>query len=86
MKPSTDQQELLPRVAAIVEQLSGVPAAEVTPDKTFAGDLELDSLCIVEIAFAVQEEIGVDIPEDDLARMSTVGHLVDFAARATGER
>ncbi|GII90695.1 acyl carrier protein [Sinosporangium siamense] len=85
MHIADDEKELLSRIAAIVEKVSGLTAAEVLPDKSFSGDLALDSLSIVEIAFSVQEEVGVEIPEEDLARLITVGDLLDFVRKHAEE-
>lgn len=75
---STKQQEMLSTLSGIVERVAGVPAEKVLPDKSFTDDLALDSLAVVEVAFSMQEETGVEIPEEDLARIRTVQDFLDF--------
>lgn len=62
----------------IVENL-GVEMDEVTMDANLAEDFGADSLDAVEIAMAVEEQLGVKISDEDLAEISTVGDLVKFA-------
>jgi acyl carrier protein len=55
----------------IVEQL-GVDADEVTPEASFTDDLGADSLDIVELVMAFEEEFGIEIPDEDAETISTV--------------
>ena len=48
------EQEILAGLGEIVEEIAGVPADEVTPNKSFVDDLDIDSLSMVEIAVAAQ--------------------------------
>ena len=75
---SAQQEEMLSSLAEIVERVAGVPAEKVLPDKSFTDDLALDSLAVVEVAFSMQEHTGVEIPEEDLARIRTVQDFLDF--------
>ena len=52
--------EILEGLGEIIEEIAGVPAEEVTPSKSFADDLDIDSLSMVEIAVAAQDKFGVD--------------------------
>ena len=72
------EQEILAGLGEIVEEIAGVPAAEVTPDKTFVDDLDIDSLSMVEIAVAAQDKFGVEIPDDELKNLKTVRHVVEY--------
>lgn len=83
-KMSTKQQEMLSNLADIVERVAGVPAERVLPDKSFTDDLALDSLAVVEVAFSMQEQTGVEIPEEDLARIRTVQDFLDFVELSAG--
>jgi acyl carrier protein len=56
----------------IVEQL-GVDEEEVTPDASFVDDLGADSLDVVELVMAFEEEFGVEIPDDAAEKINTVG-------------
>jgi acyl carrier protein len=59
-----------------------VPADQVTPDKTFVDDLDIDSLSMVEIAVAAQDKFGVEIPDDQLKDLKTVQDVVDYVKRS----
>lgn len=56
----------------IVEQL-GVKPEEVTPEASFVDDLGADSLDTVELVMALEEEFGVEIPDEDAEKIQTVG-------------
>ncbi len=56
----------------IVEQL-GVKAEEVTPEASFVDDLGADSLDTVELVMALEEEFGIEIPDEDAEKLKTVG-------------
>ncbi|HEU5160698.1 MAG TPA: acyl carrier protein [Streptosporangiaceae bacterium] len=72
------EQEILTGLGEIIEEIAGVPAAEVTPDKTFVDDLDIDSLSMVEIAVAAQDKFGVEIPDDELKNLKTVKHVIEY--------
>lgn len=61
----------------IVEQLS-VNAEEVTPEAKFLEDLGADSLDIVELVMAFEEEFDLDIPDEDAEKIRTVGDAVNY--------
>ncbi|MGH7864612.1 MAG: acyl carrier protein [Candidatus Binataceae bacterium] len=61
----------------IAEQL-GVSADEVTPDSSFIEDLGADSLDIVEMVMALEEEFGIEISDEDAEKIRTVKDVVAF--------
>ena len=63
--------------ANVVEQL-GVDEAEVTIDSTFIDDLGADSLDIVELIMAFEEEFNVEIPDDVAEKIKTVKDTVEY--------
>jgi acyl carrier protein len=71
-------EEILPDLASIVEEVAGVDAAEVTSEKSFVDDLDIDSLSMVEIAVQAEDKFGVKIPDDQLAELKTVGDAVSY--------
>jgi acyl carrier protein len=77
-------QEILEGLGEIVEEIAGVPAADVTPGKSFVDDLDIDSLSMVEIAVAAQDKFGVEIPDDQLKNLTTVQDVVTFVAKDAG--
>jgi acyl carrier protein len=72
------EQEILTGLGEIIEEIAGVQADDVTPDKTFVDDLDIDSLSMVEIAVAAQDKFGVEIPDDELKNLKTVKHVIDY--------
>jgi acyl carrier protein len=71
-------QEILSGLGEIIEEIAGVPAADVTPEKSFVDDLDIDSLSMVEIAVAAQDQFGVEIPDDELKNLKTVKDVVVY--------
>ena len=62
----------------IVEQL-GVDADEVTPEASFTDDLGADSLDIVELVMAFEEEFGIEIPDEDAEKIISPFRKLRFA-------
>jgi acyl carrier protein len=77
------QAEILEGLAEIIDEIAGVPADEVTPDKTFVDDLDIDSLSMVEIAVAAQDKFGVEIPDDQLKDLKTVQDVINYVASSS---
>ena len=61
----------------IVEQL-GVEEDEITMESSFIDDLGADSLDIVELIMALEEEFDLEIPDSEAEKISTVGDVVDY--------
>ena len=61
----------------IVEQL-GVTADEVVPQASFIDDLGADSLDIVELVMAMEEEFDVEIPDEDAEKIQTIGSAMAY--------
>jgi acyl carrier protein len=59
----------------IIEQL-GVTADQVTPEATFIEDLGADSLDTVELVMALEEEFGLEIPDDEAEKLQSVGDVI----------
>ncbi|MFH1062740.1 MAG: acyl carrier protein [Candidatus Omnitrophota bacterium] len=68
--------------AIIVDQL-GVKAEEVTSNASFVDDLGADSLDTVELVMALEEEFGIEIPDEDAEKMTTVGEAIKYIASKT---
>jgi acyl carrier protein len=73
--------EITAGLAEIIEEVVGIEAADVTPEKSFVDDLDIDSLSMVEIAVQTEDKYGVKIPDDELANLKTVGDAVDYIAK-----
>jgi acyl carrier protein len=61
----------------IVEQL-GVNADQVTPEAKFIEDLGADSLDTVELVMALEEEFGLEIPDEEAEKLQTVGDVTKY--------
>ncbi|MBB4932387.1 acyl carrier protein [Lipingzhangella halophila] len=72
------EEEILAGLGEIIDEIAGVPAADVTPEKSFVDDLDIDSLSMVEIAVAAQDRFGVEIPDDQLKDLKTVKDVINY--------
>ena len=61
----------------IAEQL-GVDEAQVVPSASFADDLNADSLDLVELIMSIEEEFGVEIPDEDAEKIVTVQDALNY--------
>jgi acyl carrier protein len=66
------------RVKNIVVDLLGVDADRVVPSARFREDLEADSLDLVELIMAFEEEFGGEITDEDAQRITTVGEAISY--------
>jgi len=58
-----------------------VEQEQVTPDSTFVDDLGADSLDIVEIVLAFEDEFGIEIPDEEAEKITTVQLAIDYASK-----
>ena len=72
------------RVKKIVVEHLGVEAGSVTPEASFIDDLGADSLDIVELVMAFEEEFNVEIPDDAAEKISTVKDATDYIDQHQG--
>jgi acyl carrier protein len=72
------EQEIIAGLGEIVNEIVGLPAEEVTPDKSFTEELDIDSLSMVEIVVAAEERFGVKIPDSEVTKLKTVGDAVNY--------
>ena len=66
-------QELFARFQKCAVEVLSVSEDQVTPDAKFGDDLDADSLDLVELVMALEEEFGVEVPEEELEGIETVG-------------
>ncbi|MDQ4007985.1 MAG: acyl carrier protein [Actinomycetota bacterium] len=76
-------EEIRTNLAEIVNEVAGIPAEDVQMDKSFTDDLDVDSLSMVEVVVAAEEQFGVKIPDDEVKNLKTVGDAVAFIERAS---
>ena len=80
----TDMSETADRVKKIVVEHLGVEAEKVTEEASFIDDLGADSLDIVELVMAFEEEFGVEIPDDAAEKITTVRDAIDYIDQNKG--
>jgi len=66
------------KVKKIISEQLGVPEADVKPEASFVNDLGADSLDTVELVMALEEEFGIEIPDEDAEKISTVQNAIDY--------
>jgi acyl carrier protein len=79
-----DRPEIEARVKKVLAEQLAVDEAQVVPDARFAEDLNADSLDLVEAVLALEEEWNIEIPEDEMEAVKTVGQAVDIVASKLG--
>ena len=72
------RDEIAAGLAEILEEVAGVNPDDVTEEKSFTEDLDVDSLSMVEVVVAAEEKFGVKIPDDELPKLKTVGDAVSY--------
>jgi acyl carrier protein len=65
-------------VKAIIAEQLGVKLEEVTDKASFIDDLGADSLDTVELVMALEEKFGIEIPDEEAEKMSTVGEAIKY--------
>jgi acyl carrier protein len=73
-------EELAARVTAVIARMQKLPAESVTLDKTFA-ELNIDSLDGINIMFEVENEFGIDIPDDEAKEIRSVRQMAEGIER-----
>ncbi|MCE2735716.1 MAG: acyl carrier protein [Acidimicrobiaceae bacterium] len=71
-------QENFDRFVKCAVATLGVEASQVTREAKFADDLDADSLDVVELVMELEEEFGIEVPEEDLNDVTTVGQAFDL--------
>ncbi len=74
------------RVRAIIAEQLGVKLEEVTDGASFIEDLGADSLDTVELVMALEEEFGIEIPDEDAEKMATVGDAIKYIEQKAAAR
>ena len=71
-------EEIRAGLAEILNEVADVSADQVSDEKSFTDDLDVDSLSMVEVAMAAEEKFGVKIPDEELPKLKTVGDAVSY--------
>lgn len=70
--------DLAERVNAIVAEQLGVEKESLVPEANLLDDLGADSLDVVELVMAIEEEFGIEVPDEDAEKMTTVKDAVEY--------
>ncbi len=73
-----DREEALQKIQEIAADRLGVEEGDVTPEASFREDLEADSLDLVELIMELEEQFGMEIPDEDAEKITTVEQAVDY--------
>jgi len=71
-------EEILAGLSEILNEVADVAPDDVSVEKSFTDDLDVDSLSMVEVAMAAEEKFGVKIPDEELPNLKTVGDAVSY--------
>ncbi|MEY3990160.1 MAG: hypothetical protein RI985_1241 [Chloroflexota bacterium] len=71
-------QEMEMRLKKIIAERLGVKEEQIVPTASFADDLKADSLDLVELIMALEEEFGVDIPDEEAEKILTVADALNY--------
>lgn len=74
------------KVRAIIAEQLGVKPEEVTPQAKFIDDLGADSLDTVELVMALEEEFGIEIPDEEAEKLVTVGDAIKYIEEKAGQK
>lgn len=77
-------EELFARFRKCAVEVLSVEESAVTLDAKFSDDLDADSLDLVELVMALEEEFDIEVPEDDLEGVETVKNAYDLVANKVG--
>ncbi|WP_047865837.1 acyl carrier protein [Rubrobacter aplysinae] len=73
-----EREEILEKIREITVDRLGVEESEVTPEASFREDLEADSLDLVELIMELEEQFGMEIPDEDAEKITTVEQAVEY--------
>ena len=76
-----NEQEILTKVAPIIADKLGIHVDQVTLDAHFVNDLGADSLGLVDITMALEEEYNLEIPDEESSKLVTVGAMIQYIAK-----
>lgn len=66
------------KVRELIAAQLGVAVEQVTPDANLVNDLGADSLDVVELIMALEDELGIEVPDDDAQKLSTLSAVVAY--------
>lgn len=73
-------------IVAIISEISGYDEAEITPDKNFFEDLEIDSIKAIEITVALEKKFKISVRDEDVPNITTVRQAVELVNSLIGSK
>lgn len=70
--------DIFETVKSVVAEQLGIDESEITMESSFNDDLEADSLDIVELMMALEDEFKIEISDDEAGKISTIGDVVEY--------
>jgi acyl carrier protein len=70
--------DVLDKVKAVISDKLEVEASKITPEANFTDDLGADSLDVVELVMALEEEFDIEIPDEEAEKLQTVQAVIDY--------
>jgi acyl carrier protein len=74
-------QNVEEEIIAIISEISGYDPEEITPDKNFYNDLEVDSIKAIEITVAIEKKFKISVRDEDVPNIATVRQAVDLVTQ-----
>ena len=78
-----DRNEILKKIRDIAVEELGVSPEKVTEDARFIEDLGADSIGVMELVMKMEEEFGLQIPDEDIEKLRTVGDVINYILEKT---
>lgn len=75
-------EEVLAGLAELINEETGISADQVSLEKSFTDDLDIDSISMMTIVVNAEEKFDVKIPDDEVKNLTTVGEAVKFITQA----
>ena len=85
METTMDRDEILEKITKVVSAQLSISEDEISDSSSFTTDLGADSLDTVELVMALEDEFGVEIPDEEAEKITTVGAAVDYVLSKASE-
>ncbi|KAJ1925155.1 mitochondrial acyl carrier protein [Tieghemiomyces parasiticus] len=82
--PALTTESIQKRIFEVLNDFAKVPKDKITPTADFSKDLGLDSLDVVEVVMAIEEEFNIEIPDKDADEIRTVPQAIEYISHAEG--
>lgn len=73
-----EKQQVFDKIAQLLAERFNVAAESITSDTNFQNDLQADSIDMVEFELELEDDFGAEIPDEEAAKIQTVGQAVDY--------